>query len=81
MNSVVPLNPRMLFIILPLESLKPLSLPESGTVSVHILAPTCAMRLTEAQSRELLRTHGAYVTEACEHGAIANPDEDSLSLC
>jgi hypothetical protein len=24
------------------------------------------MRLTEAQSRELLHTHGVYVTEACD---------------
>lgn len=32
------------------------------------------MRLTEAQSRELLRTHGAYVTEACDGcGKILGP--------
>ena len=32
------------------------------------------MRLTEAQSRELLREHGAYVTEACDRcGAVLGP--------
>ena len=32
------------------------------------------MRLTEAQSRELLRTHGVYVTEACGRcGKILGP--------
>jgi hypothetical protein len=32
------------------------------------------MRLSEARSRELLRTHGAYVTEACDGcGKILRP--------
>ncbi len=33
------------------------------------------MQLTEAQSGELLRTHGVYAKEACDHcGRILGPD-------